>query len=153
MSQFDADKFMSEPCEDAFYDLKKDELISLAKYLKLEVKRAMRKHQNIIVQHLVNLKIFEQTVLETVEISHSELKKLQLQLEFKKLEMQAKLKNKKKTKDKKEWKKTKDKKDWKGKIEKDKKDWKEKKKKDKKEWKKRKDKKDWKGKIGNDKKG
>ena len=37
MSQFDAEKAMSEPCEDAFYDLKKDELISLAKYLKLEV--------------------------------------------------------------------------------------------------------------------
>ena len=52
MSQFDAEKFMSEPCEDTFYDYKKDELILLAKRLKLEVKKAMRKHQfqNIIVK-------------------------------------------------------------------------------------------------------
>ncbi|KAK2554338.1 hypothetical protein P5673_024349 [Acropora cervicornis] len=35
-------KSLSEPCEDTFYDLKKDELISLAKHLKLEVKKAMR---------------------------------------------------------------------------------------------------------------
>ena len=84
---------MSEPCEDTFYDLKKDELISLAKHFKLEVKKAMRKHQiqNIIVEHLVSLKVFEETVLETVEASDPELKKLQLQLEFKKLEMQERL--------------------------------------------------------------
>ena len=48
--QFEAGKFMSEPYEDTFYDLKKDELISLAKHFKLKVKKAMRKHpvQNII---------------------------------------------------------------------------------------------------------
>ena len=34
MSQFDAEKFMLEPSEDTFYDLKKDELISLVKHLK-----------------------------------------------------------------------------------------------------------------------
>ena len=86
-------KSLSEPCEDTFYDLKKDELISLAKHLKLEVKKAMRKHQiqNIIVELLVSLKVFEETVLEKVETSDSELKKLQLQLEFKKLEMQERL--------------------------------------------------------------
>ena len=133
MSQFDAGKLMSEPCEDTFYDLKKDELISLAKHLKLEVKKVMRKHQiQNIVEHLVSFKVFEQTVLETVETSDSELKKLQLQLEFKKLEMQEGLRwkkskgrkgnisdnlneKKKKEKDKKNWKGSK-KKDWKGKI-------------------------------------
>ena len=79
MSQFDAEKFMLKLCEDTFYDLKKNELISLAKHLKLEVKKAMRKHQiqNIIVKHLVSLKVFEETVLETVVTSDSELKKLQ----------------------------------------------------------------------------
>ena len=41
MVDFDREKFMSEPSEDTFYDLKKDELISLAKHLKLEVKTAM----------------------------------------------------------------------------------------------------------------
>ena len=82
MSQFDTEKFMSEPCEDTFYDLKKDELISLAKHLKLEVKKALLKHQiqNNIVKLFVSLKIFEETVLETVETSDSELKKLQLHL-------------------------------------------------------------------------
>mgnify|MGYP000123268418 CR=1 FL=1 len=93
MLQFDAEKLMLKPCEDTFYDLKKDKLISIAKHLKLEVKKAMRKHQiqNIIVKHLVNLKVFEGTVLETDETSDSELKKLQLQLEFKKLGMQERL--------------------------------------------------------------
>ena len=93
MLQFDAEKLMLEPCEVTFYDLKKDKLISIAKHLKLEVKKAMRKHQiqNIIVKYLVNLKVFEGTVLETVETSDSELKKLQLQLEFKKLGMQERL--------------------------------------------------------------
>ena len=82
MSQFDTEKFMSEPCEDTFNDLKKDELISLAKHLKLEVKKALLKHQiqNNIVKLFVSLKIFEETVLETVETSDSELKKLQLHL-------------------------------------------------------------------------
>lgn len=93
MADFDPEKFMSEPCEDTFYDLKKDELISLAKHLKLEVKKAMRKHQiqDIIVKHLVSTQVFQETVLETYETSDSELKKLQLQLEFKKLEMQERL--------------------------------------------------------------
>ena len=45
MADFDPEKFMSEPCEDTFYDLKKDELIPFVKHLKLEVKKAMRKHQ------------------------------------------------------------------------------------------------------------
>ena len=96
MSQFDAETFMSEPCEDTFYNLKKDELISLAKHLKLEVKKAMRKHQilNIIVEHLVSLKVFEETVLETVETFDSEVKKQQLQLEFKKLKMQERMEEK-----------------------------------------------------------
>ena len=71
---------MSEHCEDTFYDLKKDELISLAKNLKLEVEKAMRRHQirDIIVKHLVSVQVFEETVLEAFETSDSELKKLQL---------------------------------------------------------------------------
>ena len=78
---------MSEPCEDTFYDLKKDKLISLA------IRKAMQKHQiqDIVVKHLVSVQVFEETVLETFETSDSEFKKLQLQLEFKKLEMQERL--------------------------------------------------------------
>ena len=90
MADFDPEKFTSEPCKDNFYDLRKDELILLVKHLKLEVKKKMRKHQiqRIIFKHLVSLQVFKETVLETVETSDSELKKLQLQLEFKKLEIQ-----------------------------------------------------------------
>ena len=64
MSKFDPEQFMLEPSENAFYDLKKDELISLAKHLKLEVKKGMRKHQiqDVIVKHLVSLKVFEEAV-------------------------------------------------------------------------------------------
>lgn len=93
MSKFDPEQFMLEPSEDAFYDFKKDELISLAKHLKLEVKKAMRKHQiqDIIVKHLVSLKVFEEAVLETYEAFDSEEKKLQFHLELKKLEMQERL--------------------------------------------------------------
>lgn len=60
MSKFDSAQSMLEPSKDTFYDLKKDELISLAKHLKPEVKKAMRKHQiqGIIVKHLVSLKVF-----------------------------------------------------------------------------------------------
>ena len=65
MADFDPEKFMSEPSEDTFYDLKKDKFNSLAKHLKLEVKKAMRKHQiqHIIVKRLVGLQVFEETVL------------------------------------------------------------------------------------------
>ena len=93
MSKFNPEQFMLEPSEDAFYDLKKDELIALAKHLKLEVKKAMRKHQiqDIIVKHLVSLKVFEEAVLETYEAFDSEEKKLQFHLEVKKLEMQERL--------------------------------------------------------------
>ena len=61
MSPFNAEKFVLEPTEDTFYDLKKDEPFSLAKHLKLEVKKSMREHQiqNIIFDHLVSLKVFE----------------------------------------------------------------------------------------------
>ena len=96
MSQFDPETFMSEPSEDTFYDLKKDELISLAKHLKLEVRKAMRKYQiqNIILKHLVSIEVFKETVLETYETPDPELGKLQFQLELKKLEMQERLEEK-----------------------------------------------------------
>ena len=97
MSQFDVEKFMSEPNEDTFHDLKKDELISLAKYLQLEVKKAMRKHQiqDIILKHLVSKGLFKETVLEMYESPKPELSSEQrFQLELKKLEMQERLEEK-----------------------------------------------------------
>ena len=66
MSQFDAVMFMSEPSEDTFAELRKDELISLAKHLKLEAKKAMKKNQiqYIVLEHLVSEGVFKETVLE-----------------------------------------------------------------------------------------
>ena len=97
MSQFDAATFMSEPSEDSFAALKKDELISLAKHLKLEVKKAMKKHeiQYIVLEHLVSEGVFKETVLEKYEVPKSGLSgELQLQYKLKKLEMEERLQEK-----------------------------------------------------------
>ena len=97
MSQFDAATFMSEPSEDSFAALKKDELISLAKHLKLEVKKAMKKHeiQYIVLKHLVSEGVFKETVLEKYEVPKSGLSgELQLQYKLKKLEMEERLQEK-----------------------------------------------------------
>ena len=61
MSQFDVEKFMSERNEDTFHNLKRGELIALAKHLKLEVKTAMKKRevQIIIVKYLVSEGVLE----------------------------------------------------------------------------------------------
>ena len=40
-ADFDPVEFMSEPSEDVFFELKKDELISSAKHLLLEVRKSM----------------------------------------------------------------------------------------------------------------
>ena len=90
MSQFDAATFMSEPSEDTFAVLKKDELISLAKHLKLEVKTAMKKHQiqNIVLKHLVSEGIFKETISEKYEVPKLGLSELDYKLELQKMEMQ-----------------------------------------------------------------
>ena len=51
--QFDSEQFMLAPSQEAFDNLKKDDLLSLSKYLKLEVKKSMRKDliQHIIMKH------------------------------------------------------------------------------------------------------
>ena len=68
----------------------KDELITLGKHLDLEVKKSMKKDQiqEIILKHLVGLKLFDISVLESRLMPDVELRKLELQLELKKLEMQ-----------------------------------------------------------------
>ena len=97
MSEFNPEVFMSKHDEDTFYDFKKDELISLAEHLKLEVKKATRKHQiqHIIVKHSVNVKAFKETMLETMSQTYGaydvEIKELQFELELKNLEMQERL--------------------------------------------------------------
>ena len=87
MSQFDAVTFMSEPSEDTFDTLKKEELFSLAKHLKLEFKKSMRKKeiQYIVAKHLVSESVFKETVLEKYKAPKSEL---EFQCKLKELEMQ-----------------------------------------------------------------
>lgn len=95
--EFNPEVFISKPDEDTFYDLRKNEFISLAEHLKLEVKKATRKHQiqHIIVKHLVNVKAFKGTMLETMSQTYGayevEIKELQFELELKNLEMQERL--------------------------------------------------------------
>ena len=87
MSQFDAVTFMSEPSEDTFNTLKKEELFSLAKHLKLEVKKTSRitKIKYIVAKHLVSEGVFKETVLEKCEVPKSEL---EFRCKLKELEMQ-----------------------------------------------------------------
>ena len=56
MSTFSAEAFMVEPNQTKFDELKKDDLIMLAKHLKLEVRSSMRKRdvQRTVLEHLVN---------------------------------------------------------------------------------------------------
>lgn len=65
MSEFKPEEFMLEPTEDTFQNLRKDDLISLAKHLKIEVRSTLRKReiQKIIMEHLVSEKTFEQSAL------------------------------------------------------------------------------------------
>ena len=79
MADFDPEKFISEPCEDTFYDLKKDELISLAKHLKLEVKKTMRKHQiqDNIVKHLVSVQVLASLSYTGLRNSEQRLQRVQ----------------------------------------------------------------------------
>ena len=67
MSEFNAQDFMVEPNISTFEGLRKDDLISLGKHLKLEVRSLMRKRevQKVIMEHLVNVtKSFEQSALD-----------------------------------------------------------------------------------------
>ena len=54
--QFDPGQFMLAPSQEAFDNLKKDDLLSLGKHLKLEVKKSMRKDliQHIIMKHMIS---------------------------------------------------------------------------------------------------
>ena len=85
----------SSPSQEVFDSLSKDELITLGKHLDLEVKTSMRKDQiqEIILKHLVGLKLFDISVLESRLTPDVELRKLELQLELKKLEMQKNTRN------------------------------------------------------------
>ena len=93
MQPFNPEQFMLVPCQTTFENLKKDDLLSLGKHLKLDVRKAMRKDviQHIVMKHLVSLKLFEGSVLESLassDTSDIEIRKLELELELRKLDAQ-----------------------------------------------------------------
>ncbi|XP_070552082.1 uncharacterized protein [Ptychodera flava] len=94
MAEFKPEE-MDDLDQDTFDSLRKDDLITLANFLKVEVKRSMRKReiQFKIAKHLVKSGHFEESALKDYEPeSTSELRKLELEmqtnLEIKKLELQ-----------------------------------------------------------------
>ena len=60
MSQFDPEVFMSKPDGVVFFNLRKEELVTLGSYLQLRVMKSMLKTiiQAEIVSHLSGMKVF-----------------------------------------------------------------------------------------------
>ena len=90
-TSFNADNFMSEPDQDMFDSLRKDDLLALSLYLNLNVKKSRRKIdlQRVIVKHLISIDVFDESSLSSYcVVSDIEIKKLErnAKLEFKKLE-------------------------------------------------------------------
>ena len=87
---FDPEQFMLAPSQEAFDNLKKDDLLLLGKHLKLEVKKSMRKDliQHIVMKHMISLKIFDGSVLESLVSSDVEIRKLEIDLELRKIDAQ-----------------------------------------------------------------
>ena len=90
-TSFNAENFMSEPDQDVFDSLRKDDLLALSLYLNLNVKKSWRKIdiQRVIVKHLISIELFDESSLSSYcVVSDIEIKKLEInaKLEFKKLE-------------------------------------------------------------------
>ena len=90
-TSFNAEDFMSEPDQDVFDSLRKDDLLALSLYLNLNVKKSWRKIdiQRVIIKHLMSIDVFDESSLSSYCVaSDIEIKKLEInaQLEFKKLE-------------------------------------------------------------------
>ena len=90
-TSFNAENFMSEPDQDVFDCLRKDDLLALSLYLNLNVKKSWRKIdiQRVIVKHLISIDVFDESSLSSYCVaSDIEIKKLEInaKLEFKKLE-------------------------------------------------------------------
>ena len=66
MSEFNPETFMSEPSAETFQTLRKDDLLTLAKHVKIDVRPSFRKRdiQKAVMEQLVNQSIFEQSALD-----------------------------------------------------------------------------------------
>ncbi|VDI14070.1 Hypothetical predicted protein [Mytilus galloprovincialis] len=82
---FDADKFLKTPDLESFDNLKKEELVLIAKHLKLDFKVSMRKQiiKNLVIDKLVDAEILGEEALELkLELEHElKLKELEIRKE------------------------------------------------------------------------
>ncbi|VDI24214.1 Hypothetical predicted protein [Mytilus galloprovincialis] len=94
---FDAGKFLKTPDLESFDNLKKEELVLLAKHLKLDFKVSMRKQiiKNLVINKLVDSEILGEEALEFKVETDDAIKLKQLALEhelkLKELEMKERL--------------------------------------------------------------
>ncbi|VDI47440.1 Hypothetical predicted protein [Mytilus galloprovincialis] len=104
---FDAGKFLKTPDLEVFDNLKKEELVLLAKHLKLDFKVSMRKQiiKNLVIDKLVHAEILGEEALELkLELEHElKLKELEMKemekIKVKELEMKERLEMDKKEKE------------------------------------------------------
>ncbi|VDI75278.1 Hypothetical predicted protein [Mytilus galloprovincialis] len=89
---FDAGKFLKTPDLESFDNLKKEELVLLAKHLKLDFKVSMRKQiiKNLVIDKLVDAKVLGEEALElkVENIDAFKLKQLELEHELKLKELE-----------------------------------------------------------------
>ncbi|VDI74078.1 Hypothetical predicted protein [Mytilus galloprovincialis] len=103
---FDAGKFLKTPDLESFDNLKKEELVLLAKQLKLVFKVSMRKQiiKNLVIDKLVDAEILGEEALElkVENVDAFKLKQLELEheLRLKELEMKERLEMDKQEKEK-----------------------------------------------------
>ncbi|VDI60287.1 Hypothetical predicted protein [Mytilus galloprovincialis] len=94
---FDAGKFLKTPDLEGFDNLKKEELVLLAKHLKLDFKISMRKQiiNNLVIDKLVDSEILGEEALElkveTVDAIKLKHLALEHELKLKELEMKERL--------------------------------------------------------------
>ncbi|VDI41137.1 Hypothetical predicted protein [Mytilus galloprovincialis] len=91
---FDAGKFLKTPDLEGFDNLKKEELVLLAKHLKLDFKVSMRKQiiKNLVIDKLVDAEILGEEALElkVENVDAFKLKQLELEHELKLKELEMK---------------------------------------------------------------
>ena len=91
---FDAGKFLKTPDLEGFDNLKKEELVLLAKHLKLNFKVSMRKQiiKNLVIDKLVEAEILGEEALElkVENVDAFKLKQLELEHELKLKELEMK---------------------------------------------------------------
>ncbi|VDI00645.1 Hypothetical predicted protein [Mytilus galloprovincialis] len=103
----DAGKFLKTPDLESFDNLKKEELVLLAKHLKLNFKVSMRKQiiKNLVIDKIVDAEILGEEALElkVENVDAFKLKQLEIEHEFKlkqvELEMKERLEMEKKEKE------------------------------------------------------